>query len=50
MDVYHKIRRCTLSIVVVYGPAHEELKGEFLSELARLCATLTYPFIVGGDF
>ena len=39
-----------MGLLVVYGPSHEELKGEFLVELAASCNGMQVPYIVGGDF
>jgi hypothetical protein len=38
------------AIVVVYGPAHDEFKPAFLSELSSFCSAIDCPLIVGGDF
>lgn len=38
------------ALLVVYGAAHDDLKDEFLVELASFCSHLTVPYIVGGDF
>ena len=37
-------------LVAVYGAAQEDKKGEFLSELVRICEDETLPILVGGDF
>lgn len=34
----------------MYGPAQEDLKQGFLTELAQLCSKDTVPLVVGGDF
>ena len=39
-----------LSLLVVYGSAHEEHKTEFLSEPAFFCNKITVLYVVGGDF
>jgi hypothetical protein len=41
---------CRWAIVVVYGPAHDEFKPAFLSELSSFCSAIYCPLIVGGDF
>jgi hypothetical protein len=41
---------CRWAIVVVYGPAHDEFKPPFLSELSSFCSAIDCPLIVGGDF
>ena len=35
---------------MVYGPDHEEMREEFLLELAQFCSDMNKPYIVGGDF
>ena len=48
--VQDKKEKMTLSLVTVYGPAHEENRYLFLTELSQICSTNTYPMILGGDF
>jgi exonuclease III len=36
--------------MAVYGPAQEEFKTTFLSELVRTCQQNTLPALIGGDF
>ena len=48
--VNDKKEKRTLSLVTVYGPAHEEGRETFLAELAQICSTNVYPMILGGDF
>jgi exonuclease III len=36
--------------MAVYGPAQEEFKTAFLSELVRTCQQNTLPTLIGGDF
>ena len=38
------------SLVVVYGAAQNDHKGEFLAELVRMCDNEPLPLLVGGDF
>ncbi|KAJ1267831.1 hypothetical protein BS78_07G088000 [Paspalum vaginatum] len=38
------------NLVLVYGPAHEDHKQRFLTELAHLSSKETLPMIIGGDF
>ena len=40
----------TWALLAVYGPAQEDLKSAFLSELAHICTAETYPILIGGDF
>ena len=48
--VQDKKEKRTLSLVTVYGPAHEENRDLFLTELSQICSTNTYSMILGGDF
>jgi exonuclease III len=34
----------------VYGPAKQNRKEAFLSELAHICSRESLPFVIGGDF
>jgi len=36
--------------MAVYGPAQEDFKSAFLSELVRTCQQNTLPTLIGGDF
>ncbi|WVZ97093.1 hypothetical protein U9M48_042654, partial [Paspalum notatum var. saurae] len=36
--------------LVVYGPAHDDKKNEFLAELSSFCARNSEPYVIGGDF
>jgi hypothetical protein len=38
------------ALVVVYGPAQDDQKQLFLSELVNMCSREALPTIVGGDF
>jgi hypothetical protein len=38
------------ALFAVYGPAQEDLKNDFLAEVAGVCGAETHPFIIGGDF
>jgi hypothetical protein len=38
------------NLLAVYGAAQDSEKGNFLSELVRLCGTESIPLIVWGDF
>jgi hypothetical protein len=35
-------------LMVVYGPAQEEFKLAFLTELVRACHEISLPFLIGG--
>ncbi|CAN6218645.1 unnamed protein product [Urochloa humidicola] len=39
-----------LTLATVYGPAHDDKKEQFLTELAQICSNRTTPLIIGGDF
>ncbi|CAN6249384.1 unnamed protein product [Urochloa humidicola] len=49
-SVFDKKMRKELLLVTVYGPAHDEQKEEFLTELANICASRRAPMLIGGDF
>jgi hypothetical protein len=36
--------------VTVYGPAHDDKREQFLSELSNICAKDDVPTLLGGDF
>jgi hypothetical protein len=38
------------SLAVVYGPAQEDTKDQFLTELSQLCVSCKFPFLIEGDF
>jgi exonuclease III len=38
------------SLVNVYGPAQDEFKESFLSELSNFCFKAKHPILMGGDF
>jgi len=37
-------------LVTVYGPAQEDKKDQFLTELAQICSNKKYHMLIGGDF
>ncbi|CAN6252305.1 unnamed protein product [Urochloa humidicola] len=39
-----------MSLVIVYGPAQDDNKEQFLTELSSICASRKYPMLIGGDF
>ena len=39
-----------LMLVTIYGPAQEDKKDQFLTELAQICSNKKYPMLLGGDF
>jgi hypothetical protein len=39
-----------LNLFSVYGPAQNDQKSLFLSELVRICSKETLPIFMGGDF
>jgi hypothetical protein len=55
-DYYVKFHLCNKddsfkwALVVVYGPAQDDQKQLFLSELVNMCSREALPTIVGGDF
>jgi hypothetical protein len=50
VEVFDRSLRKNLSLVMVYGPAHEDRRDSFLSELAETCAKIKIPTLIGGDF
>jgi exonuclease III len=38
------------ALFVVYGPAQQENKENFLIEMAHICSIESLPYIIGGDF
>ena len=48
--VQDKKGKKVISLVTVYGPAHEDNRESFLAELAQICSTNSNPMILGGDF
>lgn len=46
--LHHKDMKCDIAVIVVYGPAHDELKMNFLVDLAAVCSSMTCPYVVGG--
>jgi hypothetical protein len=36
--------------VVVYGPAQDDQKTMFLTQLVSMCSRETFPLLIGGDF
>lgn len=50
MNLWDEENKLKWNLIVVYGPAHDELKFDFLSELARFCDGSNEPFFIGGDF
>jgi hypothetical protein len=49
VEVYDKAPK-NMMLVTVYGPAHEEKRELFLSELANICSNIKIPTLIGGDF
>lgn len=37
-------------LVSIYGPAHDENKEDFITELSQICAKRNCPMLMGGDF
>jgi exonuclease III len=50
MNLWDVKKKCRWAVIVVYGPAHDDLKDDFLAELSLFCNCVDCPFIVGGDF
>lgn len=50
LQIYDLKEKMDLYLAFVYGAAQEELKDEFLAELAQLCADQSFPLLIGGDF
>ena len=49
-NVLDKKLKKNLVLATVYGPAHDDTKEEFLTELSQLCTNRKFPMIIGGDF
>jgi hypothetical protein len=49
-EVHDKASGMDLRFVVVYGPAQDDRKNDFLTELAGICANTKIPTLIGGDF
>ena len=39
-----------LTIATVYGPAHDDKKEAFITELSQFCFSQDRPLLIGGDF
>jgi exonuclease III len=50
MNIVSRKDKFQWEIINVYGPVQNERKLEFLSELSQKIASMTDPFIIGGDF
>jgi hypothetical protein len=37
-------------LIIVYGPAQDDRKEQFLIELSNICAQNKLPLLLGGDF
>ena len=48
--VFDKKMRKNIYLVSVYGPAQDEGKEAFLTELAHICFKNKEPMLIGGDF
>jgi exonuclease III len=49
-NVFDKSVRKKWSLANVYGPANDEFKESFLTELSSFCFKAKYPMLLGGDF
>jgi hypothetical protein len=55
-DFYIKFHLCNKgdnfkwALVVVYGPAQEDQKANFLAEMVNMCSREALPILIGGDF
>jgi len=50
INIWDKETRVKWNFINVYGPAQDEHKYEFLSELANFCCKNRDPYLIGGDF
>jgi hypothetical protein len=48
--LWDKSKNCNSGLIVVYSAAHDDMKMDFLTELAAFCRGMHCPYIVGGDF
>jgi hypothetical protein len=49
-EVQDKFPRINVRLVMIYGPAQDDKKNIFLSELAGIGANNKIPTLIGGDF
>ena len=49
-NVFDKSVRKSWSLANVYGPAHDDFKDSFLTELSSFCYKAKHPILLGGDF
>ena len=49
-NVFDKSLRKHWTLANIYGPAQDEFKESFLSELSNFCFKAKYPILMGGDF
>jgi hypothetical protein len=47
-EVLEKKSKRKMRLVIVYGPAHDDKKEQFLTELSTICAKNDLPLMVGG--
>jgi hypothetical protein len=47
-EVLDKKSKQKMRLVTVYGPAHDDKKEQFLTELSTICARNDLPLLVGG--
>lgn len=50
LDLWDKVHMCRWNLIVVYGPAHEKNKLNFLQELSHFCKRNIDSFIIGEYF
>jgi len=48
--VRHREDDFKFNLISVYGPAQQEYKSHFLSEIVRVCSKEALPIVIGGDF
>ena len=48
--VRHREDDFKFNLISVYGPAQQEYKSHFLSEIVRVCSKEALPIVIGGNF
>ena len=50
MTAVDKKTQKSLTLAIVYGPAHNDKKDQFLTEISNICGSSKSPLLIGGDF
>jgi hypothetical protein len=49
-DLCNKNDSFKWALVVVYGPAQDDQKANFLAEMVNMCSQEVLPILIGGNF